>query len=47
MMIITLQDILNYKFGLKENAQGEILGNIKTTKQKLNRYIEKYKGKPK
>ncbi|MDG6895830.1 HEAT repeat domain-containing protein [Volucribacter amazonae] len=40
LIILALQDICNRKFGLKENYQGEISGNIDKAKQKFLEFIE-------
>lgn len=38
MIIITLQDIMNYRFGLKECENGEISGNLELAKENIKKY---------
>lgn len=39
MIIITLQDIMNYNFGLKESEIGEISGNLELAKENIKKHI--------
>lgn len=38
MIIITLQDVMNYRFGLKECENGEISGNLELAKENIKKY---------
>lgn len=38
MMIITLQDVINYNFGLNESENGEISGNLEMAKENIKKY---------
>lgn len=42
MIIISLQNILNKKFGLKDNYNGEITGNIDKSKRRAILELDKY-----